>query len=71
MHFIGISGVAMAGAAGVLKAQGFTVQGSDQGAYPPMSDQLKEHNIPLLEGYDKKHIQNHLKIGRGRQFHFC
>ena len=62
VHFIGISGVAMAGAAGVLKAQGFKVQGSDQSAYPPMSDQLKELNIPVLEGYNKKHIQDHLKL---------
>ena len=62
IHFIGISGTAMAGVAGVLKNRGFQVQGSDVNAYPPMSDQLKETNIPLMEGYDGLRIQPPVKL---------
>lgn len=62
IHFIGISGAAMAGAAGILKNYGFQVQGSDQNTYPPMSDQLKKNNIPVFDGYRADHIQNHLKL---------
>ena len=62
IHFIGISGVAMAGAAGVLKAKGFDVQGSDKNYYPPMSEQLKAMHIPLLDGYSENHIESSLKL---------
>ncbi len=62
IHFIGISGTAMAGVAGVLKSRGFQVQGSDSGAYPPMSDQLKKTNIPLMEGYEGSRIQAPVKL---------
>lgn len=51
VHLIGICGTAMASLAGMLKAQGHTVTGSDTAAYPPMSDQLKAMGIAVLEPY--------------------
>ena len=62
IHFIGISGVAMAGVAGLLKSRGFQVQGSDANAYPPMSEQLKKTKIPLMEGYSAVRIQPPVKL---------
>lgn len=62
IHFIGISGTAMAGVAGVLKNRGFQVQGSDANAYPPMSEQLKKTNIPLMESYCASRIQPPVKL---------
>lgn len=41
----------MASLAGMLKARGHTVTGSDQNAYPPMSTQLEKLGIRVLEGY--------------------
>ena len=62
IHFIGISGVAMAGVAGLLKNRGFQVQGSDANAYPPMSEQLKKMKVPLMEGYSAVRIQSPVKL---------
>ena len=62
IYFIGISGTAMAGVAGILKNRGFQVQGSDADAYPPMSEQLKETNIPLMEGYVASRIQPSIQL---------
>jgi UDP-N-acetylmuramate: L-alanyl-gamma-D-glutamyl-meso-diaminopimelate ligase len=50
-HLIGIGGTAMASLAGLLKAAGYTVTGSDANVYPPMSDELKRMDIPYREGY--------------------
>ena len=50
-HLIGICGTAMASLAGMLQARGHTVTGSDQNIYPPMSTQLEELGIEILQGY--------------------
>src|SRR3954471_22590392 len=50
-HLIGICGTAMASLAGMLQARGHVVTGSDQNVYPPMSTQLAELGIEILEGY--------------------
>jgi UDP-N-acetylmuramate: L-alanyl-gamma-D-glutamyl-meso-diaminopimelate ligase len=55
-HFIGICGTAMATLAAMLKARGHSVQGSDHGVYPPMSDFLAAQQIRALDGYDAAHI---------------
>ena len=62
IHFIGISGTAMAGMAGILKSRGFVVQGSDSHPYPPMTTQLEQTNIPLMKGYSKDHIHSGIKL---------
>lgn len=50
-HLIGICGTAMASLAGMLQARGHKVTGSDQNVYPPMSTQLAELGIEIMQGY--------------------
>ena len=50
-HLIGIGGTAMASLAGLLRAAGHTVTGSDENVYPPMSTQLRDLGIDYAEGY--------------------
>jgi UDP-N-acetylmuramate: L-alanyl-gamma-D-glutamyl-meso-diaminopimelate ligase len=50
-HLIGIGGTAMASLAGLLKAAGHTVTGSDENVYPPMSTELQEMGIAYAQGY--------------------
>ena len=50
-HLIGICGTAMASLAGMLQARGHKVTGSDQNVYPPMSTQLENLGIEILNGY--------------------
>ncbi len=50
-HLIGICGTAMASLAGMLLARGHKVTGSDQNVYPPMSTQLADLGIEIIEGY--------------------
>ena len=57
IHLIGICGTAMASLAGMLQAQGHRVTGSDAAAYPPMSDQLRDMQIPVLEPYAESNLE--------------
>ena len=41
IHILGICGTLMGSIALLAKAQGHTITGSDDGVYPPMSDQLR------------------------------
>jgi UDP-N-acetylmuramate: L-alanyl-gamma-D-glutamyl-meso-diaminopimelate ligase len=50
-HLIGICGTAMASLAGMLQSKGHQITGSDQNVYPPMSTQLEELGIEILNGY--------------------
>jgi UDP-N-acetylmuramate: L-alanyl-gamma-D-glutamyl-meso-diaminopimelate ligase len=56
-HLIGIGGTAMASLAGLLRAAGHRVTGSDQSVYPPMSDQLRELGIEYAEGYSPANLE--------------
>lgn len=56
IHLIGICGTAMASLAGMLKQRGFHVTGSDAAAYPPMSDFLRDLNIPVAQPFDPKNL---------------
>ncbi len=49
-HLIGIGGTAMGSLAGLLRAAGHRVTGSDEGVYPPMSTLLRQLDIPYAEG---------------------
>ncbi len=51
IHLIGICGTGMASLAGMLKAQGHEVRGSDQNVYPPMSTLLENFKIPVSTPY--------------------
>jgi UDP-N-acetylmuramate: L-alanyl-gamma-D-glutamyl-meso-diaminopimelate ligase len=57
IHLIGICGTAMASLAGMLKQRGFRVTGSDAAAYPPMSDFLRELEIPLAQPFAAQNLE--------------
>ena len=52
LHILGICGTFMGSLAQLAKAQGHKVTGSDQGIYPPMSDQLEQAGIDIIAGFD-------------------
>jgi len=56
VHLIGVCGTAMASLAGMLRARGHRVTGSDAAAYPPMSDQLQAMGIPIMEPYSAANL---------------
>ena len=41
----------------LAKEKGLTVSGSDANVYPPMSTQLKEQGIEIMEGYQVSHLK--------------
>ena len=57
LHFLGICGTFMGSLALLAKAQGHRVTGSDANVYPPMSTQLQEQGIDLVEGYDPAQLE--------------
>jgi UDP-N-acetylmuramate: L-alanyl-gamma-D-glutamyl-meso-diaminopimelate ligase len=56
MHLIAACGTGMGSLAGMLKARGYHVTGSDQHVYPPMSTQLQAWGIPLYNGFSAAHL---------------
>jgi UDP-N-acetylmuramate: L-alanyl-gamma-D-glutamyl-meso-diaminopimelate ligase len=56
-HLIGIAGTAMASLAGLLRAAGHRVTGSDENVYPPMSDQLRDLGIEYAVGYRPENLE--------------
>jgi UDP-N-acetylmuramate: L-alanyl-gamma-D-glutamyl-meso-diaminopimelate ligase len=57
IHLIGVCGTAMASLAGMLKERGFHVTGSDNAAYPPMSDFLVSLRIPLSQPFNEANLR--------------
>ncbi len=57
VHFVGIAGTAMGALAGLLQQAGYRVTGSDAEIYPPISTQLAELGISVLEGYHASHLE--------------
>ena len=51
LHILGICGTFMGGLAVIARAAGHRVTGCDTGVYPPMSTQLSQQGIELIEGY--------------------
>jgi UDP-N-acetylmuramate: L-alanyl-gamma-D-glutamyl-meso-diaminopimelate ligase len=51
IHFVGVAGTGMGSFAGMLRAAGYEVTGSDQNVFPPMSDMLAAWAIPVLTPY--------------------
>ena len=51
IHILGICGTFMGGLAVLAKEAGHKVTGCDANVYPPMSTQLREQGIELIEGY--------------------
>ncbi len=52
IHILGICGTFMGGIAALAKAAGHRVTGCDANVYPPMSTQLRNLGIDIIEGYD-------------------
>jgi len=51
VHLMGVCGTGVGALAGMFKAAGFQVSGSDQNVYPPMSDFLAASGIVVKSGY--------------------
>lgn len=56
IHILGICGTFMGGIAAIAKQLGFRVSGCDANVYPPMSTQLEELGIELMQGYKIEHL---------------
>lgn len=56
VHILGICGTFMGGIAAIAKQLGFRVSGCDANVYPPMSTQLEELGIELMQGYKTEHL---------------
>lgn len=56
IHILGICGTFMGGVAALAREAGHRVTGCDANVYPPMSDQLRELGIELMEGYDASQL---------------
>ena len=56
IHILGICGTFMGGLALIARAAGHKVTGCDAAVYPPMSTQLEEQGIELIEGYGAEQI---------------
>ena len=56
VHILGICGTFMGSLAVLAKQLGYRVSGSDANVYPPMSTQLEQQGIELMEGFSPKHL---------------
>ncbi|WP_371376072.1 UDP-N-acetylmuramate:L-alanyl-gamma-D-glutamyl-meso-diaminopimelate ligase [Thalassotalea aquiviva] len=58
IHILGICGTFMGGIAAIAKELGFRVSGCDANVYPPMSTQLEQLGIELMQGYNVEHLKD-------------
>jgi len=56
IHILGICGTFMGGLAVIARQLGYQVSGSDQNVYPPMSTQLQQQGIQLMDGYRPENL---------------
>ena len=56
LHILGICGTFMGGIALLARAAGHRVTGCDANVYPPMSTQLAEQGVQLIEGYGAEQL---------------
>jgi UDP-N-acetylmuramate: L-alanyl-gamma-D-glutamyl-meso-diaminopimelate ligase len=57
IHILGVCGTFMGSLAQLAKSLGHRVTGSDANVYPPMSTQLEQAGIELMQGFDPAHLQ--------------
>src|SRR5687768_8588244 len=57
IHLVGVAGTGMGAFAGMLKAEGYIVTGSDENVYPPMSDMLASWEIEVFTPYTAENIE--------------
>ena len=58
IHILGICGTFMGGLAVIARQLGYQVSGSDQNVYPPMSTQLQQQGIQLMDGYRAENLDD-------------
>ena len=51
VHFVAVAGTGMGSLAGMFKAAGHDVSGSDTAFYPPMGDALKKWGVETMPGF--------------------
>ena len=56
IHLVGVAGTGMGSFAGMLKAAGYDVTGSDANVYPPMSDMLRAWGIDVMTPYAAENL---------------
>ena len=56
IHILGICGTFMGGLAALAREAGHRVTGCDTAVYPPMSDQLRQLGIELVEGFGAEQL---------------
>ena len=56
VHLVGVAGTGMGALAGMLQAAGYTVSGSDENVYPPMSDMLRAWGIEVFTPYAPENL---------------
>ena len=56
VHFVAIGGTGMGSLAGLVKARGIEVTGSDKALYPPMSTALAGWGIAVTEGFRPENV---------------
>ncbi|MEO6446001.1 MAG: Mur ligase family protein [Gemmatimonadaceae bacterium] len=56
IHLVGVGGTGMGAFAGMLKAAGYDVTGSDENVYPPMSDMLRQWGIEVFTPYAAENL---------------
>ena len=57
VHLVGVAGTGMGAFAGMLKAAGYEVTGSDENVYPPMSDMLRAWGIEVFTPYAAENLE--------------
>ena len=57
IHILGICGTFMGSLALLARDLGHTVTGSDANVYPPMSTQLENAGVEIMQGYAASHLQ--------------
>ncbi|HUP52518.1 MAG TPA: Mur ligase domain-containing protein, partial [Longimicrobiales bacterium] len=56
-HLMGIAGTAMGSLAGLLRAKGHVITGSDEGVYPPMSTLLDDLGIAYARSFGPENLE--------------
>lgn len=57
VHFIAVAGTGMGALAGLFKAAGHEVTGSDVAFYPPMGPALERWGVRTMTGFDPAHLE--------------
>lgn len=60
IHFVGIKGVGMTALAVYCKERGYHVSGCDSSEYFQTESVLKSYSIPLLAGFNEKHVDENI-----------